>query len=85
MWRPAARQVCRAGKTILKTDGALLFVEYAGKDRQAEIPWRLVVVPRPALEPLAEAMRKLLLADCGEAIRSRAEAGIGVFTRTTGD
>jgi hypothetical protein len=27
------------------TTGALLYVEYAGKDSQAEAPWRLVVVP----------------------------------------
>ena len=63
------------------TTGALLCVEYAGKDRQAEVPWRLVVVPRPALGPLAEAMGKLVMAEGGEAIRRRAEAGTEVRRR----
>jgi len=57
------------------TTGALLFVEYAGKEGEAEVPWRLVVEPRPALEPLAEAMGKLVLAESGEEIRRRAEGG----------
>jgi hypothetical protein len=63
------------------TTGALLYMEYPGKDRQAEAPWRLVVVPRPALEPLAEAMRKLLMAEAGEAMRRRAEVGAEVRRR----
>lgn len=48
--------------------GVLLFVEYT-----AAAAWRLVVQPRPALEPLAGAMEKLVMAECGEAIRRRAE------------
>ena len=62
---------------------ALLFVECAGKNRQAEVPWRLVVVPRPALDPLVEAMGKLVMAEGGEAIRKRAESGSSVLARTT--
>jgi hypothetical protein len=60
------------------TTGAILFVEYEGKDSQAEVPWRLVVVPRPALGPLAEAMGKLVAAESGKEIRKRAEAGAEV-------
>ncbi|MGO9241471.1 MAG: hypothetical protein ACLPXM_20290 [Terriglobales bacterium] len=63
------------------TTGALLFVEYAGKDSQAEVPWRLVVAPRPKFEPLVEAMGKLVLADSEEAIRMRAESGIKLRRR----
>ena len=55
------------------TTGALPYVEYAGKDRQTEVPWRLVVVPRPALAPLAKAMGKLGMAEAEEAIKRRAE------------
>ena len=67
------------------TTGALLFVEYAGKDSQAEVPWRLVVVPPPALEPLAKAMGKLVMADSGEAIRRRAEGGERMLEGRTPD
>ena len=63
------------------TTGALLFVEYEGKDSQPEVPWRLVVVPRQALEPRAEAMGKLVLAEGGETIRRRAEGGSEVHRR----
>jgi|SRR5208283_1088845 len=66
------------------TTGALLFVEYAGQDSQAEVPWRLVVVPPPALEPLAEAMGKLVMAEAEEAIGKRAEGGSSVLAKTTG-
>jgi len=58
------------------TTGALLFVEYT-VDYAA--PWRLVVVPRPALEPLAGSMEKLVMDESGEAIGKRAEAGRKVF------
>jgi hypothetical protein len=58
-----------------RRSGALLYVESARKDNQAEVPWRLVVVPRPALEPLAEAMGKLVLAEGEEEIRRRAGRG----------
>jgi len=57
------------------TTGALLFVEYAGQCNSTTATWRLVVQPRPALEPLAGAMEKLVMADGGEAIRRRAEGG----------
>ena len=56
--------------------GALLFVEYT---RDHPAAWRLVVVPRPALEPLAGSMEKLVMAEGGEAIEKRAEAGRKVF------
>lgn len=58
------------------TTGTLLFVEYTGDHPAA---WRLVVVPRPALEPLAGSMEKLVMAEGGEAIEKRAEAGRKVF------
>jgi hypothetical protein len=57
------------------SNGALLFVEYTGAAPTAAAAWRLVVQPRPALEPLAEAMGKLVMAEGGEAIRKRAESG----------
>ena len=56
------------------TTDALPYVECAGKDRQTEVPWRLVVVLGPALAPLAEAMGKLVMAEADEAIKRRAEA-----------
>jgi hypothetical protein len=64
-----------------RRSGALLYVEYARKNCQAEVPWRVVVVPRPALTPLAEAIGKLVMADGGEAIRKRAEGGAEVHRR----
>jgi hypothetical protein len=57
--------------------GVLLAAEYMGQGGT----WRLVVVPRPALEPLAEAMGKLVMAEGGEAIRRQAEGGVDVCTR----
>ena len=63
------------------TTGALLYVEYTGKESQEEVPWRLVVVPRPALGPLAEAMGKLVMAESGEVIGERAEGGTEVRRR----
>ena len=63
------------------TTGALLYVEYAVQDSQAEVPWRLVVVPRPALEPLAQAMGKLVMAESGVEIRRKAEGGKEVRRR----
>jgi hypothetical protein len=55
------------------TTGCLLFVEYAMADHTtAAAPWHLVVVPRPAFEPLAEAMGKLVMAEGEEAIRRHA-------------
>jgi hypothetical protein len=71
-------EIGHAGFTILSkvgeiTSGVLLFVECAEKDRQTEVPWRLVVVPRPALTPLAEAMGKLVMAEAEEAIKRRPE------------
>ena len=67
------------------TTGALLFVEYAGKEDQAEVPWRLVVVSPPAIEPLAEAMGKLVMAEGGVAIRRRAEGGGRMFRERSPD
>jgi hypothetical protein len=60
------------------TTGALLYVKYMGKDHQAGVSRRFVVVPRPALVPLAEAMGKLVVAESGKEIRKRAEAGAEV-------
>ena len=66
------------------TTGARLYGEHAGKDHQAQVPWRLVVVPRPALGLLAEAMEKLALAGAEEAMRRPPEGGIDVLSRTAG-
>lgn len=60
------------------TTGAFLFVEYTGEGNSTTAAWRLVVQPRPALEPLAGAMEKLVLTEGGDAIGRRAEGGMAV-------
>jgi len=75
--RPCPVQQIQRGGDI--TTGALPFAEYAGKDRQTKVPWRLVVVPRPALDPLSEALGKLVMAESREAIGKRAEGGERMF------
>ena len=59
--------------------GALISVEFAGEDSQAEVSWRLVVEPRPALNLLAEAMGTVLMAEGGEAIRRKVVQGLRVL------
>ena len=58
------------------TTGALLAVEYTGNGGG----WYLVVVPRPALEPLAKTMGKLAMAEGEEAIRRCAVSGQKLWT-----
>jgi hypothetical protein len=62
------------------TTGTLLFVEYTGVGGV----WRLVVVSRPPLEPLAEAIEKLVMEEGGEAIRRQALRGQGVYSHLRG-
>ena len=56
-------------------------MEYNAGGEGQRIDWRLVVEPRSALEPLAEAMGKVAMAEAEAAIRKQAEGGVDVFTR----
>ena len=56
--------------------GALISLEFSDERSHAEMAWRLVVEPRPALDLLAEAMATVLMAEGGEAIRRHAVRGL---------
>ena len=64
---------------------ALLYAEYTRvDDPMAAAAWQLVVVPWPALGPLAGAMERLVLVEGKEAIRRQAVRGIEAFLNRRG-
>jgi hypothetical protein len=64
---------------------ALLYVEYTAEDHTPVVAaWRLVVVPRPPLGPLAGAMERLVMVEGEEAIRRQALRGGDVYPNLRG-
>ena len=64
---------------------ALLHAEYTAVDHTAAAAaWHLVVVPRPALGPLAGTMERLVLIEGEDAIRRQAIRGREVFLNRQG-